>query len=187
MTINVLFAAGDDRWPIYNGPLRDAFATQGLDVTMARDLPPETVDYLIFAPKGGITDFSPFRRCKAVMGLWAGVEHIVGNATLTQPLTRMVDIGLERGMVEWVTAHVLRHHIGLDAHLNGQDGVWRGGVVPPLAMDRKVTILGLGALGTACAEALCHLGFAVTGWSRSAKTVPGVRCLHGPGGLGNGA
>lgn len=180
MTLNVLFAAGDARWPLYAGPLGDAFAAEGLDVALHRDLPPGSVDYMIFAPQGGITDFAPFRRCKAVMGLWAGVEHIVGNATLTQPLTRMIDIGLERGMVEWVTGHVLRHHIGLDAHLHGQDGVWRAGVMPPLAMDRPVTILGLGALGAACAEALAHLGFAVTGWSRSAKHLPGLRCLHGP-------
>jgi glyoxylate/hydroxypyruvate reductase A len=64
----------------------------------------------------------------------------------------------------------------------GQDGVWRNHV-PPLACDRSVTILGLGALGQACGAALAQLGFPVTGWSRSAKDVPNIRCLHGAHGL----
>lgn len=183
MTINILFAAGDERWPLYRGPLTQAFADEGLDVSLSQDIPPDQVDYMIFAPNGGISDFAPFTTCKAVMGLWAGVEHIVGNPTLTQPLTRMVDLGLERGMVEWVCAHVLRHHVGMDAHIHGQDGHWRGGILPPLAMDRPITILGLGALGQACATALCQLGFPVTGWSRSAKELLEVRCLHGADGL----
>jgi len=46
-----------------------------------------------------------------------------------------------------------------------------------------VTILGLGALGTACGQALTQLGFPVTGWSRSPKSVEGIRCLHGSEGL----
>ena len=183
MALNVLFAAGAERWEDYAEPLRAAFAEAGLDATLARDIAPREVDYIVFAPQGGIEDFRPFTRCRAVMGLWAGVEHIVGNDTLTQPLTRMVDIGLERGMVEWVTGHVLRHHLGMDAHILGQDGLWRADVVPPLACEVPVTILGLGALGAACAQALAGLGFPVTGWSRSAKALPGIRCLAGDDGL----
>jgi glyoxylate/hydroxypyruvate reductase A len=51
--------------------------------------------------------------------------------------------------------------------------------VPPLATDRSVTVLGLGELGSAAASALVQLGFRVTGWSRSLREVPGVRCLAG--------
>ena len=116
------------------------------------------------------------------MNLWAGVESIADNRTLTQPLARMVDDGLTRGMVEWVTGHALRHHLGMDAHILGQNGQWCTDF-PPLAADRPVTILGLGALGAACALALVALGFPVTGWSRTPKTVEGVRCLHGDQGL----
>ena len=183
MPLNILFAAEADRWPHYAAPLRAALDEAGLDAVLSPDIAPEQVDYIVFTPKGGIIDFGPFSRCRAVMGLWAGVEHIVGNPTLTQPLTRMVDIGLERGMVEWVTGHTLRHHLGMDTHITGQDGIWRAGVVPPLAQDAPVTVLGLGALGAACAEALARLGFPVTGWSRSPKDLPGIRCLSGPDGL----
>ena len=80
----------------------------------------------------------------------------------------MVDSGLTSGMVEWVTGHTLRHHLGIDKHIHGQDGVWRS-YVPPLAKDRVVTILGLGTLGSACGKALRSLGFNVRGWSRRKK------------------
>ena len=91
---------------------------------------------------------------------------MVGNPTLTVPLCRMVDPGLTEGMIDYVTGHVLRAHLGLDAILAQQDGIWRAGSVPPLARERRVGMLGLGALGAACARALVGLGFAVSGWSR---------------------
>ena len=181
--INVLFSAKPAAWEEYAAPLRDAFAAAGLACDLSRDHAPATVDYIVFAPNGPVRDFTPFVNAKLVMGLWAGVETIVGNATLTQPLARMVDDGLTQGMVEYVTGHVLRHHLGMDAHLRGQDGVWRDGVVPPLARQRPVTVLGLGALGAACGQALAALGFPVTGWSRSPKQIAGLRCLSGPAGL----
>ena len=140
------------------------------------------VDYLIYAPNGPISDFAPFTRAKAVLGLWAGVEKIVGNPTLKIPLTRMVDYGLTEGMVEWVTGHTLRHHLGMDRHILGQDGEWRG-FVPPLARDRTVAVLGLGALGSACASALAALNFNVLGWSRREKTIENITCYHGNDGL----
>jgi len=98
------------------------------------------------------------------------------------PLARMVDAGLSEGMREWVAGHVLRHHLGMDAHINGEPGVWAPRI-PPLARDRTVAILGLGELGATCAEALLSLGFRVTGWSRTPKSLPGVTCHHGADGL----
>ena len=46
---------------------------------------PEEVDYIVYAPKSTLQDFTPYTRLKAVLNLWAGVETIVGNATLTAP------------------------------------------------------------------------------------------------------
>ena len=180
--INVLFSATPERWEEYQTPLAQAFQRAGLDVALSQDHDPQDVDYIVFAPNGPVSDFTPFVRTKAVLGLWAGVETIVTNQTLTQPLARMVDSGLSEGMVEWVTGHVLRHHLGMDAHILGQNGQWIP-EAPPMARDRKVTILGLGALGSACATALAALNFQVTGWSRSPKTVQGVTCLAGAEGL----
>src|SRR6056297_2864526 len=182
MPVNILFAARADQWRIYEAPLTKALSEKGIDATMSTDLAPEDVDYIIYAPDSAVQDFTPYTRAKAVLNLWAGVENIVGNPTLRIPLARMVDHGLTQGMVEWVTGHVLRHHLGMDRHILGQDGEWRA-EAPPLASDRRVTVLGLGALGEACARMLVRLGFAVTGWSRRPKDIPGVSCLSGDAGL----
>ncbi|MEQ8900297.1 MAG: glyoxylate/hydroxypyruvate reductase A [Roseovarius sp.] len=182
MPVNILFAARAAQWRIYEAPLTKALSEQGIDATLSTDLAPENVDYIIYAPDSTVQDFTPYTRAKAVLNLWAGVENIVGNPTLRIPLARMVDHGLTQGMVEWVTGHVLRHHLGMDRHILGQDGEWRPDA-PPLASDRRVTVLGLGALGEACARMLVRLGFAVTGWSRRPKDIPGVSCLSGDAGL----
>ena len=179
--INALFAAHPDRWDTYQAPLKAAFREARLAVDLRQEFAPQEVDYIIYAPNSPLQDFTPYRRCKAVLNLWAGVERIVGNETLTQPLCRMVDPGLTRSMVEWVTGHVLRYHLEIDHCLARQDR-WHP-VVPPLAEERPVTILGLGELGQACARGLLQLGFPVTGWTRNAKDIPGVSCHHGPQGL----
>ena len=182
MSVNVLFAARPDHWRTYETPLKQALAAAGVDATLTTSAAPEDVDYIVYAPNSEVQDFTPYTRAKAVLNLWAGVENIVGNPTLKIPLARMVDHGLTQGMVEWVTGHVLRHHLGMDRHILGQDGEWRA-EAPPLATHRRVTMLGLGALGTACAQMLAHLGFPVTGLSRRAKDIPGITCLSGEDGL----
>ena len=182
MPVNVLFSAAYERWDTYERPLKSAFAAAGLDAVLSTKIPADQVDYIIYAPNSETQDFTQFTRAKAVLSLWAGVEGIVGNETITIPLARMVDHGLTQGMIEWVTGHVLRHHLNTDRHLKEQDGSWIQ-VAPPLAQNRSVTILGLGALGAACGTALANLGFPVTGWSRSPKDVPGITCLSGDEGL----
>lgn len=182
MTVNILFAAKAERWATYETPLTDALNTTGVDYELRTDFTPDEVDYIVYAPNSDVQDFTPYTRLKAVLNLWAGVEQIAPNPTLTVPLARMVDDGLSQGMTEWVVGHCLRHHLGMDTHIHGQDGVWRPDV-PPLAKDRPVTILGLGSLGQAAAQALVQLGFPVTGWSRSGKSVPGVTSCSGTDGL----
>lgn len=176
----ILFAAKTERWDQYEGPLRKALSDAGLGAaTLTTEAAPEEVDYIVYAPNSGLTDFTPYTRLKAVLNLWAGVEDVTGNRTLKVPLARMVDEGLTEGMVEWVTGHVLRHHLGMDTHIHGQDGIWRAGSAPPLARDRTVAVLGLGELGAACARMLAALNFEVLGWSRSEKTIDGVETAHG--------
>ncbi|UWR22087.1 glyoxylate/hydroxypyruvate reductase A [Sulfitobacter sp. S190] len=179
---NVLFAAGEKRWALYFDPLTKALESEGVAAHLSQDIPPQSVDYIVYAPDSSLQDFRPYTRAKAVLNLWAGVEKIVGNETLSIPLARMVDPGLSKGMTEWVVGHVLRHHLGMDRHIVNPDNEWRP-AVPPLAFERTVVIFGLGALGTACAMALVALGFNVVGWSRSPKSVEGVTCLHGEAGL----
>jgi glyoxylate/hydroxypyruvate reductase A len=184
MTLKVLFAAAADRWPHYRAPLAEAAAEAGLDIAVSdRSDDAAAVDYIVTSPGGTVEDFTPFTRCKAVLNLFAGVETLVGNPTLTQPLCRMVDPAMTQSMAEWVTGHVLRHHLGTDAHVLGQDGVWRNHLIPPLAPERPVGILGMGELGTAAARMLKGIGFDVQGWARTPREVPGIPCHAGEAGL----
>ncbi|NVK14114.1 MAG: glyoxylate/hydroxypyruvate reductase A [Rhodobacteraceae bacterium] len=182
MTANVLFAGHPDAWPAYEPLLKAELARLAVDADLCNEFPPEDVDYIVYAPSGPVSDFTPFTRLKAVLSLWAGVEKIVPVVPAELPLTRMVDSGLERGMTEWVVGHTLRYHLGMDAHILGQNGHWEP-KAPPLAKDRRVTVLGLGALGTASAQALAALGFQVSGWSRTQKEISGVICHSGADGL----
>lgn len=147
---------------------------------------PARVEAILYAPTGPLRDFTPYRNLRFIQSLWAGVEKILAVEALPPhvPLARMVEPGLERGMVEYVLGQVLRIHLGLDGFRADQaKGIWRG-EAPPLASARPVGILGLGELGAACAKALTGLGFPVTGWSRSPKSgMTGLRAVAGPEGL----
>ncbi|MBL4768598.1 MAG: glyoxylate/hydroxypyruvate reductase A [Rhodobacteraceae bacterium] len=182
MTVTILFAAKSERWLTYEMPLTKALTDAGIDFDLRTDFAPSEVDYIVYAPNSTVQDFTPYTRLKAVLNLWAGVENVTDNATLTAPLARMVDHGLTQGMTEWVVGHTLRHHLGMDTHINGQDGIWRRDILP-LAQQRPVTILGMGALGQDCARVLSIIGFPVTGWSRSPKAIDGIAMQHGPDGL----
>ncbi len=182
MPVNVLFSARPELWPVYQPLLSQGLSDAGLDFSLGTEFQPDQVDYVVYTPNGGLLDFTPYTRLKAVLSLWAGVESIADNTTLTVPLARMVDHGLTQGMTEWVVGHVLRYHLEMDKHITQQDGVWTPDA-PPLATQRRVCVLGLGTLGQAAAKALAALNFQVTGWSRTPKDIPRVTCLYGSDGL----
>ena len=177
----ILFAA-PRLWTDYATVLPQALAEAGITAAIVTEANPAEVDYIVYAPSAPLQDFTPYTRCKAVLSLWAGVERIVGNASLTQPLTRMVDPGLTEGMAEWVVGHTMRHHLGLDRHIVNPGHIWNP-ACPPLARQRPVAMLGIGVLGLAAAHALQALNFPVTAWGRTAKTIAGLACLSGEDGL----
>jgi glyoxylate/hydroxypyruvate reductase A len=179
--LTLLFAA-PAVWEDFRDVLPRVLTKAGLSARVVTEADPASVDYILYAPSAPLQDFRPYTRTKAVLSLWAGVERIVGNQTLTQPLCRMVEDGLTEGMVEYVTGHLLRHHLSLDRYSHNPARFWDP-TCPPLARSRQVAMLGMGALGTACARALQALNFQVEGWSRTARHIPGLPCQSGPEGL----
>jgi len=178
MSVAVQFITSPEVFEEYRAPLAQALGEAGLAAELAMDHPPKAVDYIVYAPHSGAVDLSPYARAKAALGLWAGVETIISNPTLKMPYARMVDPGLTEGMVEWVTGHVLRHHLGMDGDICQTEPKWQKHI-PPLARDRRVGVLGLGELGAASARALARLNFDVAGWSRRPKQIAGVACHAG--------
>lgn len=172
--MKALFAAPARLWPLWEAPLRKACA--GLaDIVTEAD--PAEVDVVIYAPGGPVSDFSGFRNTRLVQSLWAGVESILTNKTLTQPLARMVDPGLALGMRDYCLGWGLRIHLGMDNY--AQDGEWRITTIPPLASERRVTVLGTGELGRTVAQGFAAAGFDVAGWSASGRPVEGIKVFSG--------
>jgi glyoxylate/hydroxypyruvate reductase A len=187
MTFNVLLSARAALRAPWKRAIEAALADRGLDCAVHDDpaaVAPADVRYLVFAPNGPVEDYTPYAGLRAMFSLWAGVEQALAIPTLPRdaPLCRMVEPGLTWGMRDYVVAHVMRHHMDLDGVLAWHGRGWSE-PVPPLARDRTVGLLGLGALGGECARALAALGFDVAGWSRTPKSIPGVTCLHGEDGL----
>lgn len=175
----------EDEAPIWVEALEAAIAESGRPLRVDRNASPEEIDYIVYNPFGTIRDFAPYTRLRAILNTWAGVEKILGNVALPEdvPFIRMVDDGMSRGMSEYFTGHVLRYHLDIDRAITQSAAAKWEEWEPPLAKDRSVGILGLGALGQSIAEMLGAIGFSLAGWSRSPKSLPGIACHHGPEGL----
>ena len=163
--LKIHVATHHDRRHEYEHALGEGAAARGLHIEMIGAENPEDVDVIIFEPSGPLSDFTPFVNCKLVQSIWAGVDSIIGNPTLTQPLCRMVDAGLAEGMREYVCGHILADHIGLLDYASR--ATWDDKDWLPLARHVRVGIIGMGTLGRACAQGLRALGFEVEGWTRS--------------------
>ena len=119
-----------------------------------------------------------------VQATWAGVESVLAAVPEDVHVVRMIDPQLGLTMAEAVLTWVLYLHRDTPAYLRQQRvGQWIEHD-QVLASDRRVGILGLGALGGLAATTLRDQGFDVAGWSRSARSIDGVDCFHGSDGFG---
>ncbi|MEM1315387.1 MAG: glyoxylate/hydroxypyruvate reductase A, partial [Pseudomonadota bacterium] len=184
MTLTVLFGGKPAERESWGEALQRELADRD-DVEVILDpaqAEAQAVDAVVYNPEGPVTDFTPYPRLRAVLSMWAGVETIVDDPAIQAPLTRMVEPGLTEGMTDWVVAHVMRLHCGIDRHIHAGPTDWDAWH-PPLSRFRKVGVLGLGELGADAARMLGRLRFDVAGWSRTPKTIEGVDCRHADEGL----
>lgn len=141
---------------------------------------PAGIDYaLVWKPPPGLLAGLP--NLKAILSLGAGVDALLADPTLPDgvPLARLVDPGLTVGMTDYVCWRVLAaHRRAADYRAQQARAEWRQ-LAETLAPERRVGVMGLGVLGTDAARMLAALRFDVAGWSRSAKSIPGVACVSG--------
>ena len=144
---------------------------------------PDEIDIaLVWQPPAG--ELERYPNLKAILSLGAGIDGLIKDPTLPDlPLARMVEPSLTRTMADYVLLAALRHHRRFDFFEREQRRSTWTFAFPKSVEDSTVGVMGLGVLGKAVAEALRDHGFTVKGWSRSAKTIAGVECLHGGGQL----
>lgn len=139
------------------------------------------IDYaLVWQPEPGL--LASFPNLKGIHNLGAGVDALLQDDTLPHhvPLMRLVDPLLSSGMVEYVVHWVLHFH--RDMHVYGAQQRVRNWnqYLNADTRARRIGILGLGELGQNVAHALLLLGFeSLSGWSRTAKQLPGVKSFAG--------
>jgi len=137
------------------------------------------VEYLIAwqAPAGFLGELP---NLKVLFSSGAGVDHVDFSAVPAHiPLVRMVEPGIIKGMVEYVSLAVLALHrdfFDYVAHKAARE--WNPLEVPP-ASARTIGVMGLGSLGCAVLERLATFGFTLRGWNRSPRSIEGVETFAG--------
>lgn len=145
---------------------------------------PAQVDVVLSwkAPAGVMAQLPNLR---LVCSLGMGVDHVLNDPGVSPhvPIVRLVDPNMIDQMSEYVVYGVLHYHRRFDVYDRFQrERRWEELPLPHTA-SRHVGVLGLGTIGTPCARRLLALGFSVSGWSRSPRREPGIRCHHGAEGL----
>lgn len=121
---------------------------------------------------------------RTLFSVGAGVDQLdLDRLPPDLRIVRMIEPGITDTMADYVAMAVLALHRDLPFHIAGQRaGRWSWRDVPP-ARERRVGVMGLGALGRAALAALAPHGFELAGWSRSPRTIDGVDCFAGDTGL----
>lgn len=140
---------------------------------------PGRVDY-IFVWKPKTNAFDGLTSLKAVLSLGAGVDALLKHPNLPKaPIVRYVDARLTQQMSDYVVAQVTMHHRLFTRFKRGQIArTWKQ-FYPPDSANTNVGVMGLGVLGADAAQKLRDLGFSVLGWSRSPKSLDGIRTFAG--------
>jgi glyoxylate/hydroxypyruvate reductase A len=140
---------------------------------------PAAVDY-VFVWKPKADAFDGLSGLKAVLSLGAGVDALLKHQSLpAAPIVRYVDTGLTERMSDYVVAQVTMHQRLFTRFKRQQAARQWAQQYPQNASETNVGIMGLGVLGIDAALRLKGLGFGVVGWSRSSKTLDGIRTFAG--------
>ena len=138
--------------------------------------PPAAVRYVVvWQPEPGW--MARFVNLKAIVSIGAGIDHVLADPDCPRdiPIIRTTGPDLVQRMREYIALQVLRMHRQLPTLQRAQQEQRWSQIITPTAGERRVGLMGLGTLGSACAHTLLSLGFPVSGWSRSGSMIDGAR------------
>lgn len=178
--MRISFCCTDTKAQPWLEGLRAAFP--GADVEpWAAGAPP--ADYaVVWAPPQQFIDEQT--QLKGIFNIGAGVDALLKlRLPPGVPVVRLDDAGMSVQMAEYVCHAVIRHFREFDGYeADAKQGKWSYRK-PRMRTDFPVGVMGLGVLGERVGRALAQFEFPVRGWSRSAKTIPGVQCFSGEAGF----
>lgn len=139
----------------------------------------EEIKYaLAWRPPPGALKSLP--RLELIVSAGAGVDHLLSDPELPEvSVVRFVDPDLTGRMAEYVALHTLLHHRRTLEFLASQAARRWTPFVTAIAPEIRVGLMGLGVMGQAAARALAVFGYALNGWSRTPRPLPGVTCYAG--------
>ncbi len=176
--MNITICCTDTKTEPWVAGLRAALPGAHVSVWQPGD--PQADFAVVWAPPQQFLDEQP--GLKVLFNIGAGVDALL---RLRLPpgarVVRLDDAGMSVQMAEYVCHAVIRHFRELDAYEADMRGGRWGYRRPRLRSEFTVGVMGLGVLGERVARALAHFEFPVLGWSRSPKSVPGVRAYEGAG------
>ncbi|SFE96029.1 2-hydroxyacid dehydrogenase [Paracidovorax wautersii] len=176
--MNITICCTDTKTEPWVAGLRAALP--GAHVSVWQPGAPQADFAVVWAPPQQFLDEQP--GLKVLFNIGAGVDALL---RLRLPpgaqVVRLDDAGMSVQMAEYVCHAVIRHFRELDAYEADMRGGRWGYRKPRLRSEFTVGVMGLGVLGERVARALAHFEFPVLGWSRSPKSVPGVRAFEGAG------
>lgn len=169
--------------PGWNAIGPERFASHGFEAVLADRDPydPNEIFYFSgFRPPPGFMKTLP--NLKAIFSLGAGVDGFLRDPDLPRhvPLVRFVDPTLIHEMAQYVVMHVLIIHRGQRFFDDAQrESQWRQRMLARPSRDTRIGFLGLGDIGSVIATDLLPFDFKLSGWSRSRKTIPGIKSFAG--------
>jgi len=184
MQLNIIFISGTDKDSIWKRCLEDELPGAHVYVYPDCPLAKKDIDYaVVWNPPAG--ELATYPGLKAILSLGAGIDGIVSDPGLPKdvPIIRLVDRCLTQGMTEYVLYWVLHFHRRMGEYAEMMAARRWDDFFQADTAKTKVGVLGLGELGSDAAKALSALNFQVAGWSRSAKSIDGVTCLHDAAGF----
>ncbi|HXI08619.1 MAG: 2-hydroxyacid dehydrogenase [Bradyrhizobium sp.] len=181
----ILVHGGTENWSPARWKARfdDVCGDRRVLLLPASGFDPAEVHYAaVWKPKPG--ELAGFPNLRAIFNLGAGVDALMADKSLPDvPLVRVAVGDLTGRMAEYVVLHVLMHHRQEPYLRQSQREKRWAPKFQHAAGAVSVGIMGLGTLGANAADILRRLGFRVSGWSRSAKSIEGVKCFFGTDGF----
>ena len=174
--MNITFCCSDTKAEPWLTGLRAALPGAKIEVWQAGA--PLADHAVVWAPPQQF--FDEQSQLKGVFNIGAGVDALLKLRLPPQAIVvRLDDAGMSVQMAEYVCHAVIRHFREFDGYESDvKAGLWSFRK-PRVRADFSVGVMGLGVLGERVAKALQVFEFPVNGWSRSVKSVAGVRCFAG--------